>query len=400
MRVAAVLTGLAATLALASPATASPATTSPATGSAAGTTVGAATPAPGAGCAAAREHTGPWRITFVGDSMTQGLTGSATYRYWTWRGLRRAGVDAAFVGPRFVTNGAPAGLAAARTYEHPDHGFARQLGHAGRSRAKFPTHPDPPEQLVRRLRPDLVVLQLGYNDVNVAGVTARDVTRRTAGFVRALWATDARLGRPRTLVVLGQVPEAGRSPKLPLAEKNATTERANRMIRARLARPCLVEVNGLRDGLGAERGPDWDPARHTYDGTHPNAVGETLMAQRMLDAMRRLGVFAGRVDVVRPGETWAPAPAVAGSSLGGRRWRFDLTDELARTGSQRWRLTVTGPEGNTRSTDWLETPTAVLRVPRDSRVRAVVGRGRAPGLPMVSEPGPAWRVPTPGLTRD
>lgn len=323
----------------------------------------------------------PLRVMFVGDSMTQGLSGSATYRYWVWRGLEQTGTDAQFVGPRLRTHRAPRDVPPRASYEHLDHGFDRQLAHAAKAGATFLTHPDRPRVLARRYDPDVVVLQLGYNDANHAD--GAEIARRTAAFVRSFRHVDAVQGGPATRFVLGQVPLAGKSGSRPLAERNAVTREANRLVAARLTDPCRVVTNGLRTGGD----PRWRPVRDTFDGRHPNTAGETLLAQRMLDALRRLGALRGRADVYDPDEPWTPGLGLAVEPVGGREWRVDWAGAERLAGADRARLRLVEPGRAPRLTPWSAATSAIMTLRPGTEVSLVLRRGGAPGR-MVTDPGP------------
>lgn len=326
------------------------------------------------------------RVMFVGDSMTQGRAGSASYRYWVWRGLQEERDDVEFVGPTIALNGSedPEG------YEHLDHGFDDNLAHAAQARSTFETLEAqyPVEGLVRDYEPDVVVLQLGFNDANALKATPEVIADRTADYMERVWAVDAELGRERTRFVLGQIPTAEQPSKQVTTEaKNERTDAANELIEQQWgSRPCLVQVNRLRTGSKLT----WSPADHTYDGSHPDAAGETLMADRMLSAMGRLGVFDGKVRVYDADEAWDPAPRISAGVLGDGRVRVTWEGERERSSADAIRLQVL-TDGERRRSAWTDTASTTLALgPGTHELRAQVRRG-LPGR-MVSEPGPAVTV--------
>ena len=101
--------------------------------------------------------TRPLRVMFVGDSMTQGRPGAATYRYWMWREFGRQGVRAAFVGPRPDLSTSERRYRHA--YEHLDHGFAHERAHAALAHTTFAYHLPRIRREVTTYHPGLVVLQ-------------------------------------------------------------------------------------------------------------------------------------------------------------------------------------------------------------------------------------------------
>ncbi|WP_299056140.1 GDSL-type esterase/lipase family protein [uncultured Nocardioides sp.] len=329
------------------------------------------------------------RIMFVGDSMTQGRAGSASYRYWVWRGLQEKRDDVAFVGPTIALNGsdAPEG------YEHLDHGFDDNLFHAAQAKSTFESLEAqyPVADLVRDHEPDVVVLQLGFNDANARKATPEVIAARTADYMKQVWAVDAELGRERTRFVLGQIPTAEQPSKQVTTEaKNERTDAANELIEQQWgSRPCLVQVNRLRTGSRLT----WSPAEYTYDGSHPDAPGETLMADRMLSAMGRLGVFDGKVRVYDADETWDPAPRIAAGVLDDGRVRVTWEGERERSSADAIRLQIL-TDGERQRSAWTDTPSTTLSLgPGTHELRAQVRRG-LPGR-MVSEPGPAVTVEVP-----
>ncbi|MCH1865423.1 GDSL-type esterase/lipase family protein [Nocardioides sp. CFH 31398] len=329
------------------------------------------------------------RIMFVGDSMTQGRAGSASYRYWVWRGLQEKRDDVAFVGPTIALNGSdsPEG------YEHLDHGFDDNLFHAAQARSTFETLEAqyPVDDLVATYEPDVVVLQLGFNDANALKATPEVIAERTADYMRQVWAADDALGRERTRFVLGQIPTAEQPSKQVTTEaKNERTDGANELIERQWgSRPCLVQVNRLRTGSNL----DWVPGEYTYDGSHPDAAGETLMADRMLAAMGRLGLFEGKVRVYDPDERWDPAPRITAGVLRDGRVRVTWDGERERSSADAIRLQIR-TDGERRKSAWTDTPSTTLALgPGTHELSAQVRRG-LPGR-MVSEPGPAVTVEVP-----
>lgn len=250
-----------------------------------------ATPATGSGAGSVvADGTGaPLRVMLVGDSMTQGQSGSTTWRYWLWRSFGDQGVDVTFVGPQTgLARGGGANL-----YNRSDHGFEKS--HAALAGTRFAYHLGRARQLVESLAPDVVVVQLGFND---AGVHDGDrIAADTGAYLERLFEAD-----PDLRVVLGEIPP-GEPPFADQARvRNARSELANRLVAEAWGADERVAIAHTRTASWQP----WSPARHTFDGAHPNATGETLMAHRMALALAELGVFQRPVDVYRP-STWTPA---------------------------------------------------------------------------------------------
>lgn len=242
---------------------------------------------------------GPLRVMVVGDSMTQGRTGSATWRYWLWRELRRQQVPAEMVGP--TTD-----IARGHTYERLDRGFDLQRAHAARGGTGFAYHLARVTDVMSTYLPDVVVLQLGYNDA--PRHTAREIVQDTITYVKR-----ARAVLPDVVFVVGEIPPravaaAGLEPERGAAalarRKNAITGRANQLLA-----PRLDAIPGVwRSHLRTDPMLPWAPRTMTYDGVHPDATGETLMAQRHAEALVAAGILPGPVELFRI-RAWAPPVA-------------------------------------------------------------------------------------------
>ncbi len=231
----------------------------------------------------------PLRVMVVGDSLSQGQSGSATYRYWLWRELERQRVAVRFVGPETgLARGGGANL-----YNRTDHGF--QKAHAAHAGSRIRYHLERQVELLTRYRPDLVVLQIGFNDAG-----AHDGDRIAADLGRYLEQTFELL--PETRVVVGEIPPGARPFLRQPGLRNARTARANSLVDAEWGDDERVAIARLRTATS----PAWDVRRHTFDGTHPNATGETLMAHRIALALHDLGVLTRPVQTYHQ-EVWAPA---------------------------------------------------------------------------------------------
>ena len=253
----------------------------------------------------------PMRVMFVGDSMTHGHPGSATYRYWMWREFQEQGVRARFVGPRTdlrsmyprrdLTPGE-------HNYEHTDHGFGRQLAHAAQGGSRFAYHLPRIAGEVQTYRPDVVVLELGFNDATSR--SARSIARDTAELLRRIWSVE-----PETRVVVGEIPSSGREQgvNIKASRKNSRTAYANQLIARRVGRDPRVAIAHLR----TDPAHPWVPELYTFDNVHPNPTGETLFAQGFSLALAELGIFRRPVDVFHE-EAWTPRitlPVSGGTGL-------------------------------------------------------------------------------------
>ncbi len=239
----------------------------------------------------------PLRVLVVGDSISQGQTGSATWRYWLWRETVRQGARVELVGPRrWPKHG--------RTYEHLDDGFGEQTWHAAVAGSRYQRHIDSIAGTIDAYDPDVVLTELGFNDLRVRD---RSSARRTAiqahAYTRAALAAD-----PDLRVVLGEIPSTSRRVgwfRGFAATKNAMAADADARIDRKLARLGSPRVS--RADLRSDPRKPWRPRQHTYDGSHPNSTGETLLAEHFADALHDLGHLP-RAPQVFHREPWQPRP--------------------------------------------------------------------------------------------
>ncbi|MEI5673166.1 MULTISPECIES: SGNH/GDSL hydrolase family protein [unclassified Nocardioides] len=231
--------------------------------------------------------TPPVRVLFVGDSITAGRSGDTSYRYWVWRQFQDAGVRARFVG---TTTGRRGGDGYALT----DHGF--QPWHAAKGGTTYADHLPRVRALVRHLRPDVIVLGLGFNDVKVAS-PARTAARARA-YLDRVWAVD-----PDVRVVLNEVTFAARPGA---SRRNLRRTRYDELLREIARADRRVEVARVVSGPC----PAWDPVVHSFDGIHPNALGELVVARHVVDALVRADVLPSYDRTGTPGyATTCVAPA-------------------------------------------------------------------------------------------
>jgi hypothetical protein len=64
--------------------------------------------------------------------------------------------------------------------------------------------------------------------------------------------------------------------------------------------------------------PAFDVARDTYDGTHPTPTGETLIAQRVAEALEAEAIVPAVPDVARSYVPWTPPVRAAVHRVGAR----------------------------------------------------------------------------------
>lgn len=242
--------------------------------------------------AAHADAVGPTRIMIVGDSVSQGSTGDWTWRYRLARDLQASDTPVDFVGPN-------TGLKNPRPFTLTDQRYADPTfdhDHAARWGMGFSTLDWTITDLMTGYTPDVVVEELGVNDLAGLGYTPDQV----AGMARQL-VTDARAVNPAVTVVLGQLTQrwvAGVPAYNALlvdlaAELDTPTSR--------------VVVAGVQS---------YDRRADTYDGLHPAATGEVKIARAV--AMALAGVGIGTAPAF-PRVVNGPTTVAALSAKAGRR---------------------------------------------------------------------------------
>lgn len=197
------------------------------------------------------------RIMPLGDSITQGSRRHDSYRWPLWQQLEQAGHAVDFVGSssRNYLGGPP----------HDD--FDRDHeGHwgwrASRVLGYLPAW-------AADARPDVVLVHLGSNDI-FRGATPDDVVADLRAIIGLL-----REANPRVAVLVARIiPAAGRA--RPIAAFN---ERMQELAREDRPDARVIVVDQFAG---------FDPDTHTYDGVHPNALGEQQMAARWFAALQEL----------------------------------------------------------------------------------------------------------------
>lgn len=237
----------------------------------------------------------PTRVLVVGDSVTQGIDGDYTWRYFAATELAGR-VD--FVGPRqgTLTPGAMNDWSG-------DYAAQFDVDHAARWGMSLTQMQDAPdanspsiERLVTDYQPDVIVEQLGVNDFDREGLTAEQMAERVIEFV-----SDARAVNPDVDVVLGSIPQAwirevgAYNALLPDVAARISTD-ASRVV----VTPVADFVNGV----------------DTYDFAHPTKAGQEKLAVSVVAGLAKLGVGTSapaEAATVAPQETATAAPAPSAS---------------------------------------------------------------------------------------
>ena len=313
---------------------------------------------------------GPTRVMFVGDSLTQGRQTDATYRYFVWREFVRQGVPVEFVGP---SDDLAKTYGARPRYLYTDHGF--QPDHAARGGTGLPYHLSRLTDRVTTYEPDLIVLMLGFNDT--ASDTPGEIAANTARYLENAWQIN-----PALRFVLGQITPSRRPTDPQERRRNATGASANRLVAAQFATDPRVQIAQTR----TDPVYPWIPERHTYDGIHPNLIGQGLLGHLFAAAAQRLGLLP-RAPAPPTQRAWNPRPLISNVKVATtRRVRLGWAGQSRSMSATGIRLTVRRPDG-----------TVVVNTPylRREVFGAALGPGRYTGRltaqrgRMVSLPGPA-----------
>lgn len=204
----------------------------------------------------------PVRIMPLGDSITEGTSGDATWRYWLQKSVEAEGCVVDYVGSRRgVLHGKP------RFSDFdPDH-----EGHWGWTTAQVKAQID---RWARDAKPGIVLLHLGTNDL---GSDPGRIVANLGAIVASL-----RGANPMVEIYLARLIPAGGVP-------DEVMERTNDAI-ARLAADRDRPQSRL---IVVDQYTGFDPRTDTYDGVHPNESGERKIARRWLEAL------GARLDCLR-----------------------------------------------------------------------------------------------------
>ena len=199
------------------------------------------------------------KIMAIGDSITEGLTGHAGWRYWMCDELTKSGLtnfdligskSGAFLGPPLYPN---------FDQDHESHWGAR----ADQLLLQMPS------VLARGYVPDIVLIHAGHNDI----FQGESITQ-TAGEILALIATIREANRDCQFYVAKVIP-----PWNPWHAANLNILNT------------LIELEGPVHSTPystitvVDQASDFDINSDLFDGVHPNASGERKIADRWVRAI-------------------------------------------------------------------------------------------------------------------
>lgn len=303
----------------------------------------------------------PPRILVLGDSLTQGFGGDATWRYWFWREANRQKVLVDLVGP---DRGFAAGFGT--RYERPNLYFDRD--HAARGGASVNDQIAVVDQLMATYQPQVVVVELGANDV-LRGDSGETVAAEIEELLGRVW-----LAAPQARVLLAEIPPHPTRP-----EASAAGAEANLRLAARFAEDARVVIAHNRTDAALP----WVPALHTFDGLHPNAAGQTLLAQHLADAFHRAGLLPQPPAIYRT-RSWAPG-VVPRLVLSGRVLTIDWSRAMTEVRMSHVLLRIRKrPSTVFRDSPWVSVSRARITrtlAPGSYDVQIVPRRGTMTGVP-------------------
>lgn len=201
----------------------------------------------------------PIRIMPLGDSITQGDKKHNSYRRPLWIQLRKAGYNIDFVGStRENFNG-----------HSPLSDFDQD--HEGHWGWRADQVLEKIDGWSRINKPDIVLIHLGTNDLFHE--------KSPESTLEELWQLVQKLRRtnPRVKMLIAQLIPCGDKVQIQLLNQGIAT-----LARITTTQESPIIVVDQFSGFNAAAGID------TYDGCHPNEVGEKKMASRWLAALKKV----------------------------------------------------------------------------------------------------------------
>lgn len=225
------------------------------------------------------EAWGQIRVLPLGDSITQGVLPSQSYRYRFWVKCRAAGYPIDMVGSRTDNysgySSYPPFWGASFDRQHEGHGGWRSVDLLDGCTSSDPCGRTPTAnqgnllQWIFTYTADVALIHVGTNDI----------------FQRASWVTTAvsiwlmidvlRFDNPNTVIFLGQIIPMPGNRSGPVGVVN-TVVSIIAQVRSTPESPIYV----------VDHHTGWNPVTDTLDGTHPNVLGEEKMAQKWFAAFQ------------------------------------------------------------------------------------------------------------------
>ena len=194
------------------------------------------------------------KIMPLGDSITASNKGLNSYRYYLWHLLLEQGYHIDFVGSQHgVGNGPPA---------NPDFDMDHE-GHAGWRADEILAQI---QAWATAASPDFVLIHVGTNDLS-QGQSVTSTVSDIGGIIDVL-----RTVNPHIRILLAQLIAKTGVPSIAVLNGNLPALVADKQ---RAESPIVL----------VDQQTGFDSTTMTYDGTHPNAVGDSRMAVRWFEKL-------------------------------------------------------------------------------------------------------------------
>lgn len=239
------------------------------------------------------------RILIIGDSISNGLEGSYTWRYRLWQHFGNNNVAVQFVGHRTGTeniyddpnnlalvNGTPSPGPAGYD-QNPTDGSYRddsfeasgQSNHDAVWGWQLHLAMNEVKNEVAAFQPNYLLVELGFNDL-AFGISSPSGAIGDMGTLIA----NARSANPRLKIVIGNIVHRTELPAYPYINPDITS--FNNSLPGAIASWTTLQ-SPVRE---ADISSGYDPSADTYDGLHPNGIGEYVIAAGFEAALHNFGL--------------------------------------------------------------------------------------------------------------
>ncbi|KAK2009271.1 fibronectin type III domain-containing protein [Colletotrichum eremochloae] len=247
----------------------------------------------------------PIRVMIVGDSMSQGREGDFTWRYRLWQWMMEERIDFQFVGPYKGTKTPevprPPQLPAPEAEPTLDNNVPIDLGgyavgvkfdswHFSVWGQQATQCKDLVQDQVGRFRPDYMLIMLGFNDMGWGVTDAKGTIVAMEELINR-----TRAANPAIKLAIADVPQ--RTPVEGTEKLAPMVDRYNRLLWAS-ARNWATQQSPVEL---VEICNNYDCSHGSYDGLHPNALGEFQIAKAFSRSLVR-GYGIGTHELSIPSE--------------------------------------------------------------------------------------------------
>ncbi|HET6153241.1 MAG TPA: GDSL-type esterase/lipase family protein [Marmoricola sp.] len=231
----------------------------------------------------------PTRILTIGDSLTSAASGDYTWRYFLWKHLvTKAGTVAAPKSTSFAMVGPYSDLVDPVSLQRDSDTYRCNFDKANGAwpgvflssyLTAISNGPELIGPMVTGSNADVLIVFAGINDIARNNKSAAQVITESHNLV-----TAARAANPQIKIVFVTAPSA--------PDPSAATGKV--AIVNTFDTALVQQAPGWSSGASkvavASTAKNWGLPNYTYDGTHPNPVGEDLIAADVADALHRIGV--------------------------------------------------------------------------------------------------------------